>query len=128
MIKIDWSSLFSSFFSMVRIKIACKGPTKIPKKRLFEMKNSLYVIYFKVEGSVEARLDDDDDDDGGGGGGDNEDPGLGDDSGMEEFQHDALPDPEAPGEKGHEGSSTGGKLNQCAGSSNRDSSNKKVAT
>jgi hypothetical protein len=82
MIEIDWSSLFSSFFSMVRIKIACKDPTKIPKKRFFEMKNSLYVIYFKVEGSVEARLDDDD---GGGGGGDNEDPGLGDDVGWRSF-------------------------------------------
>jgi hypothetical protein len=54
MIEIDWNSLFSSFFSMVRIKVACKDSTKIPKKRLFEMKNNLYVIHFKVEGQVDV--------------------------------------------------------------------------
>jgi hypothetical protein len=95
MVEIDWNSLFSSFYSMVRVKIACKDPTKISKKRLFEMKNSLYVIYFKVEGSVEARIDEDED------GGDDEDPGQGDDNGMEEFHHEPLPDPEAPRDKGH---------------------------
>jgi hypothetical protein len=35
MVEIDWNSLFSNFFSMVRIKVACKDPTKIPKERLF---------------------------------------------------------------------------------------------
>jgi hypothetical protein len=49
MLEINWTSLFSSFFSMVRIKITCKDRTRIPKKRLFEMNNNLYVIHFKVE-------------------------------------------------------------------------------
>jgi hypothetical protein len=44
MMEVDWSSLFTSFFSMVRVKIAYKDPSKIPSKRLFEMKNQLYVI------------------------------------------------------------------------------------
>jgi hypothetical protein len=73
---------------MVRVKVVCKDSSKIPKKRLFEMLNSLYVIHFKVEGRVEAALDEDD-------GGDNEDPDLGDDNGMEEFHHDPLPDSDA---------------------------------
>jgi hypothetical protein len=44
MIEIDWNSFFSSFFSMVRVKIACKDPTKITGKRLFEMNVNLYII------------------------------------------------------------------------------------
>jgi hypothetical protein len=46
---IDWNSLFSSFFSMVRIKIACKNATKIPKRKLFELNNKFYLIQFIVE-------------------------------------------------------------------------------
>jgi hypothetical protein len=44
---------------MVIVKVVCKDSSKIPKKRLFEMLNSLYVIHFKVEGRVEAALDED---------------------------------------------------------------------
>jgi hypothetical protein len=44
MTEIDWGPLFASFFSMVRVNISCKDATKIPKKRLFEMKNKLYII------------------------------------------------------------------------------------
>jgi hypothetical protein len=29
---------------MVKVKVACKDVSKIPKKRLFEMKNKLYAI------------------------------------------------------------------------------------
>jgi hypothetical protein len=54
MLKVDWNSLFASFFSMVRVKIASKDVTKIPSKRLFEMKNNLYVIQFKVEKSGDS--------------------------------------------------------------------------
>jgi hypothetical protein len=49
MMEVDWNSLFISFFSMVRIKIACKDLSKVPKKRLFEMNNKLYLILFKIE-------------------------------------------------------------------------------
>jgi hypothetical protein len=45
---------------MVRVKIVCKDVLKILKKRLFEMKQSLYLIQFKVEGK--AGMDGDDND------------------------------------------------------------------
>jgi hypothetical protein len=34
---------------MVRIRIACKDVSKVPKKRLFVMNKSLYLIQFKLE-------------------------------------------------------------------------------
>jgi hypothetical protein len=61
MVEVDRSSLFSSFFSMVKVKITCKDPTRIPRKRLFEMDNFFYVIHFKVEKSLEMRKEDGDD-------------------------------------------------------------------
>jgi hypothetical protein len=85
MIEIDWNSLFSSFFSMVRVKVACKDATKVPRKRLFEMNNSLYLIQFKVEsdeGSWFLR------------GEDGDDLGNEDDEGMEELDHDSVPEKE----------------------------------
>jgi hypothetical protein len=83
MLEIDWNSLFSSFFSMVRIKMAYKDITKIPKRRLYEMNNKLYLIQFKVEGSSGLGEDED---------GDNGEPGKEDDSGMEELHHDSMPE------------------------------------
>jgi hypothetical protein len=82
MMEINWNSLFSNFFGMVRVKIVCKDGSKIPKKRLFEMNNNLYVIRFNVEGSEVGDED----------GGDNEKPGNEDDNGMEEFQYDPVPE------------------------------------
>jgi hypothetical protein len=49
MLEVDWNSLFTSFFGMVRVKIACKDVDKIPVKRMFEMNKMLYLIHFKVE-------------------------------------------------------------------------------
>jgi hypothetical protein len=49
MVEIDWTFLFSSFFNMLRVKIAVKDASKIPNKKLFEMKNQLYLILFRVE-------------------------------------------------------------------------------
>jgi hypothetical protein len=87
MIEIDWNSLFSSFFSMVRVRIVCKDPNKISDKRLFEMDNNLYLIHFKVESALvpdgeEGIVDKGDDE-----GYDNED-----DTGIEEFQHEPVTD------------------------------------
>jgi hypothetical protein len=86
MVEVDWNSLFASFFGMVRIKIACKDASKIPKKRMFEMRKKLYVIQFKVEGEHELQ---------GGAGGSNDgsddddsEKGGGEDPGMEEIDHD----------------------------------------
>jgi hypothetical protein len=87
MLEIDWNSLFSSFFRMVRIKIDCKDTSKIPKRMLFEMDNKFYLIQFKVEGSAEAEEDGTVDR-----GDDNGDPSKEEDTWMEELQHDSMLD------------------------------------
>jgi hypothetical protein len=50
LMEVDWQSFFSSFFGMIRIKINCKDPTKIPTQRVLEMNNQLFLITFKAEG------------------------------------------------------------------------------
>jgi hypothetical protein len=87
MIEIDWNSLFSSFFSMVRVRIACKDLNKIPEKRLFEMDNNLYLIHFKVESALVPDGEEGTDDKGDDEGYDNED-----DTRIEEFQHEPSTD------------------------------------
>jgi hypothetical protein len=105
MTEIDWNSLFTSFFSMVRVKVARKDGSKIPRKSLFEMNNSLYQIQFKVEAvQGDGNLEN--------GGGD--DPGNDEKDGMEEFEHDPILDKEKPlGDRWH---SAGSKQNQKQGS------------
>ena len=44
MVEVDWSTLFKTFYEVVRIKVACKDPTKIPTERLFEMNKNLHVV------------------------------------------------------------------------------------
>jgi hypothetical protein len=123
MMEIDWNSLFSNFFSMVRVKIACMDSSKIPKKRLFEMNNNLYVRQFKVEGGSNVGQEDGDED-----GGDNEEPGNEDDTGMEEFQHDPVPQHKKTKDKGQNSSGTNQLQRGGSGSSNGPSSSKGVAT
>jgi hypothetical protein len=131
MVEIDSNTLFSSFFSMVRVRIACKDPIRIPRKRLFEMDNNFYVIHFKVEGDAELGKEDGNDDGDDDGNGDH-----GEDSGMEEFQHDSKSEDKRSGgdagqdkhnsEQGKSGS--GQKLGGASGSSGRHSNSKKVST
>ncbi|RLM75586.1 hypothetical protein C2845_PM15G19100 [Panicum miliaceum] len=49
MVEVDWSSLFKSFYEMVRVKIACRNPSKVPKERLYEMNKQLYLVSFTME-------------------------------------------------------------------------------
>jgi hypothetical protein len=67
---------------MVRVKVACKDSSKVPKQRLFEIQKSLYVVYFKVESS--KVLDENGDEDGG----DDMNSGVDDYNGDEEIDHD----------------------------------------
>jgi hypothetical protein len=82
------------------------------------MKKKLYVIQFKVEGDFEflggARGNNDDDD------GEKED---GDDTGMEEIEHDMDP------KVGHIGGTSKGSKNngQCSGNSSTPAGSRKVA-
>jgi hypothetical protein len=63
MVEVDWHTLFNSFFSMVRVKVQCKNPTKVPRKRIFVFKGSLYLIRFKTEDFVQIENPSDDDKD-----------------------------------------------------------------
>jgi hypothetical protein len=49
MSEIDWQTLFSSFFSVIRVKINCKDPRMIPGKRVMEMDDHLFMIYSTME-------------------------------------------------------------------------------
>jgi hypothetical protein len=81
MVEIEWSSLFSSFFRMARARIECKDATKIPSKRLFDLKRNLYLVQFKVEKHFGDAMEGFEDD-----GGDNSDPPSNDeDPGVEEI-------------------------------------------
>jgi hypothetical protein len=70
LIEIDWNSLFSSFFSMIMVKVGVKDVSKIPNKKLFEMRKNMYAVQFKVEGDI---VGDGGSDMGGGGGDDDKD-------------------------------------------------------
>ena len=54
MIELDWHSVFDSFFSLVKVKILCKDPTRIPKGRLYVFKARVYKILFNPKGYVQA--------------------------------------------------------------------------
>ena len=61
--------MFRTFFENVKIKIACRDPTKIPFERLIEMKKKLFLLGFTVEdfeqtGGVDSVIDVDEDEDG----------------------------------------------------------------
>ena len=43
---VDWNEMFRTFFENVRIKIACRDPTKIPFERLIEMKKKVVPAWF----------------------------------------------------------------------------------
>jgi hypothetical protein len=62
-VDVDWAGLLKSFYAKVRLKIACRDPSKIPVERMVEMRKKLYVLYFTVEGYVQTNLGYDDDDD-----------------------------------------------------------------
>jgi hypothetical protein len=49
LVDVDWYSLFSHQFAMVKLKIKCKDPCKIPTQRVLEIKDELYLLTYKVE-------------------------------------------------------------------------------
>ena len=65
---VEWNGMFRTFFENVRVKIACRDPTKIPFERLIEMKKKLFLLGFTVEGfeqtgGVDSVIDVDGDED-----------------------------------------------------------------
>jgi hypothetical protein len=75
MLDVDWASLFKSFYEKVRIKIACRDPSKILQERLFELAQKLYLVTILVEGLEAEQNVDDPDDQGGDDGDDKRDNG-----------------------------------------------------
>jgi hypothetical protein len=70
---------------MVRVKIACKDVSKITKKRMYEMKENIYLVQFKVEGAKGQTAGDDEED------GNDDDLGNGEDNDMKELDHENTP-------------------------------------
>jgi hypothetical protein len=48
LVEVDWSMLFKTFYETVRVKVAVRDYTKIPRERLFENKK-LHIVEFTVE-------------------------------------------------------------------------------
>jgi hypothetical protein len=87
--EVDWQTLFSSFFRVIRVKINCKNPKMIPDKRVMEMDDNLFMIYFAVEGLEQEE---------GSPKGD-EDKGEGDEGDVEEDGNSLDQEPEGEGEE-----------------------------
>jgi hypothetical protein len=97
--EVDWTTLFSIFFSTTRIKIKCKDPVRIPKERVYEMGGSCYLVSFTAEGVGQIEDHEDNDGKGDDGKGDdgkgNDDDGKGDDDDPKE---DDLLDDDSDGD------------------------------
>jgi len=50
MVDVDGSTIFKTFYEVVRVKVACRDIHKIPKDRLYVMNKDLFVVSFDVEG------------------------------------------------------------------------------
>ncbi|KAE8804506.1 hypothetical protein D1007_19545 [Hordeum vulgare] len=51
LVDVDWNGIFKSIYEIIiRVKVACRDPSKIPFERLVEMKKKMYLLFFTVEG------------------------------------------------------------------------------
>ena len=41
LVEVDWQQMFKSMFEVVRVKIQCRDPNKIPNERLFSLEGKL---------------------------------------------------------------------------------------
>lgn len=89
MVDVDWSTTFKTFYEVVRIKVACKDPSKIPAGRLFEMDRKLFPVDFEVE--QEEKKDQSGKEDGNGGDG-GDDDNLDNDDEDDDLSDDGNPD------------------------------------
>ena len=46
---IDWHGIFRSFYEVVRVQVDVRDPAMIPRDRLFEIQQDLFLLAFKVE-------------------------------------------------------------------------------
>uniref|UniRef100_A0ACD5XSK5 Uncharacterized protein n=1 Tax=Avena sativa TaxID=4498 RepID=A0ACD5XSK5_AVESA len=66
LINIDWHTIFRNFYRTVRIKVCMRDVDKIPKDRVYEIEQQLYLVFFDVDN---AHVDMEEGDDGSGGNG-----------------------------------------------------------
>ncbi|XP_062191233.1 uncharacterized protein LOC133895039 [Phragmites australis] len=99
MTEVDWSTLFKSFYEVIRIKISCKDPCKIPFERLYEMEGKRYLIFFSVEGLTQRMTDGfaPDDEDGHDNGNDDDADDLEDDTNSKDHMESERTNPPAHG-------------------------------
>ncbi|XP_066379833.1 uncharacterized protein [Miscanthus floridulus] len=83
MVEVDWSSIFKSFYEMVRIKVTCKDALKIPSERLYEMNKEIFRVSFVVEHEGGEELQGEKED-----GGDGDDKGNGNDEEADDLNDD----------------------------------------
>jgi hypothetical protein len=123
LMEVDWQVFFSSFFSVIRIKVNCKDPTKIPMQRVIEMNNQLFLITYKVEG-FEQEQEDPEGKDGDGGNGQGDEGGQEDfDSEGEEADKGEKPQDKTPGKDGATGEKDKGSQNKGSMSKQQSSAN-----
>lgn len=49
LVDVDWATVFKTFYETVRIKVAYREASKIPRGRLYEMNKKLHLVDFEVE-------------------------------------------------------------------------------
>lgn len=49
LVNVDWHTIFRSFYEKVRIQVAVRDTTKIPRDRMVEINHELYLLKFSVE-------------------------------------------------------------------------------
>lgn len=80
--EVDWNSMVTSYGEMVRLRIKCKNPAKIPGRRVFEIDDKLYLVRFNIEDDLGGLNDTDN-------GGNDEDDDFGDDPAFEDTEKDS---------------------------------------
>ncbi|XP_040254648.1 uncharacterized protein [Aegilops tauschii subsp. strangulata] len=49
LVNVDWHTIFRSFYEKVRVQVAVRDPSKIPRDRVVEINHELYLLNFSVE-------------------------------------------------------------------------------
>ena len=94
MVDVDWFTTFKAFYEVVRVKVDCKDPTKIPAGRLFEMDRKLFPVDFEVEKEDNGQIGNGDDN----GGDDGDDDNLDNDDDADDLSDDDNPEKTKPKE------------------------------
>lgn len=50
--EVDWMSIFKDCVEVVRVRITCKDPTRIPAGRLFHFPGKFHHLQFEVKESL----------------------------------------------------------------------------